>query len=52
MGWLTNEILFYGGIIVAGGSLIMAMIYLVVSYIRKIRIDIWLDEEYGKNEFL
>ena len=50
MDWLTNEIMFYGGIIIAGSSLSVAVIYLVVSHIRKIRIDMQLDEEYGKIE--
>lgn len=52
MDWMTDEVMFYGGAIIAGGSLAMSMIYLIVSYIRKIRIDIQLDEEYGKNELL
>lgn len=50
MDWLTNEVMFYGGIIIAGSSLAAAVIYLVVSHIRKIRIDMQLDEEYGKIE--
>ncbi len=50
MDWLPNEIMFYGGIIIAGSSLAVAVIYLVVSHIRKIRIDMQLDEEYGKIE--
>ena len=50
MDWLTNEIMFYGGIIIEGSSLAVAVIYLVVSHIRKIRIDMQLDEEYGKIE--
>lgn len=52
MKWMTDGVLFYGGIIIAGSSFVMSMIYLIVSHIRKIHIDIQLDEEYGKNKLL
>ena len=48
MGWLTNEALFYGG---GGGlvcSLVLGIVYYAFSYIRKVRLNIQLDEEYGK----
>lgn len=48
MGWLTNELLFYGGIIVAGGSVAAAAIYFILAYVRWTRLSIKLDEEYGK----
>lgn len=46
--WLTNEVLFYGGMSVSACSLILGIMYYVFLYIRKIRLDIQLDEEYGK----
>ena len=48
MGWLTNEFLFYGGMIVAGGSVAAAVIYFIFAYVRWMRLSIKLDEEYGK----
>ncbi len=45
---LTNEILFYGGLAIAGGTLLVAFIYLSISHIKKIRLDAQLDAEYGK----
>lgn len=50
MNWLTNEVMFYGGIIVAGCSLVLGFIYLGISHIRRIRLDVQLDDEYGKRE--
>ena len=44
---LTNEILFYGGIILAGCTLLTGFIYLCISHIQKIRLDAQLDAEYG-----
>ena len=50
MNWLTNEVMFYGGIVVAGCSLVSGIIYLGISHIRRIRLDVQLDDEYGKRE--
>lgn len=50
MGWLTNEVLFYGGIIVAGCSVVAAVIYFSIAYVRWMRLSIKLDEEYGKRK--
>ncbi len=50
MSWLTNEALFYGGIAVAGCSLAAAVIYFSIAYVRWMRLNIKLDEEYGKKE--
>lgn len=50
MTWLTNEDLFYGGIIVAGGSIAAAVIYFSIAYVRWMRLRIKLDEEYGKRK--
>lgn len=47
---LTDEALFYGGIIITGCSLLLAIIFLCVSKIKKIRLDAQLDAEYGKRK--
>jgi len=40
--------MFYGGIALAGCSLIALIIYFIVSHIKKTKLDFQLDEEYGK----
>lgn len=50
MDWLTNEILFYGGIAVALASLAAAFISFFVIQIRKIRLDAQLNVEYGEKD--
>lgn len=50
MEWLTNEVLFYGGIAVAACSFLFAIVYFIVSHIRRIHLDSQLDREYGKKE--
>ncbi len=50
MNLLTDEVLFYGGIIITGCSLLLAIIFLCISKIKKIRLDAQLDEEYGKRK--
>lgn len=50
MGWLTNEALFYGGIIVIGCSVAAAVIYFSIAYVRWMRLSIKLDKEYGKKK--
>lgn len=48
MNWLTDEAMFYGGMIVSACSLILGIVYYIVLYIKKNRLDMQLDEEYGK----
>ena len=48
MEWLTNELMFYGGIAVAGGSAVLAVLCFCVSQFNKVRLNIQLDAEYGK----
>lgn len=48
MDWLTDEALYYGGMLVSACSLLLGIVYCVLPYIRKIRLNIQLDEEYGK----
>lgn len=50
MDWFTDEILFYGGIVVAAGSFFTAVIYFLISQIRKVRLNARLDIEYGERE--
>ena len=48
MEWLTDEILFYGGMIAAIGSAVAAAVYYIIACVRWARLSIRLDEEYGK----
>lgn len=48
MNWLTDEVMFYGGMIVFVCSLVLGIIYCIISYIKKIHLNMQLDEEYGK----
>lgn len=50
MGWLTDEILFYGGMAAAGGALAAALIYCVLSHIGMIRLCARLEAEYGAKQ--
>lgn len=50
MDWLTNEMLFYGGMAGAAGSFVAAIIYFSISQIRKVRLNAQLDAEYGKKD--
>ncbi len=48
MGWLSNELLFYGGIAVCGAALLFAVICLCVSKIRSVKLNTRLEAEYGE----
>ena len=48
MDWLTNEVLFYGGIIMVSCSLFAALVSFFVFKIRKLKLETRLDAEYGK----
>lgn len=50
MNWLTDEMLFYGGIAVAAGSLVVMALYFCVTQIKKVRLDIRLNAEYGEKD--
>lgn len=47
MDWLTDEILFYGGAAAAVSSLVLAIVYLIVSHIHRSHLDLQLEKEYG-----
>lgn len=48
MDCLTNEILFYGGIIITGCSILSAIIYFCVAKIKFVKLNAQLDLEYGE----
>lgn len=48
MGWLTNEILFYGGGVLAGSSVLLAIIFFFISKVKSIKLNAQLDKEYGE----
>ena len=48
MDWLTNEVIFYSGIIVVGLSVLSGGLYLGISKIRALKLKNQLDLEYGK----
>nr|WP_302140114.1 hypothetical protein [uncultured Schaedlerella sp.] len=50
MEWLTDEILFYGGMTAAIGSAGAAAVYYIIACARRARLSIRLDEEYGKTD--
>ncbi len=50
MEWGTNEILFYGGLILAGGSLLLTVIYFCIYKMKSMRLRIQLDAEYGQKD--
>ena len=43
-----GELMFYGGIAVTAVSLAVLLIFLCVIQVIKMRLDLKLDEEYGK----
>lgn len=50
VNWMTNEVLFYGGIGITGGSLLFGIIYLCVSKVKSVRLNAQLDSEYGEKK--
>ncbi len=49
MNWITDEFLFYGGIIIVAISLLLLGIYLCIAKIKGIRLQSQLEKEYGEN---
>lgn len=47
---ITNEMMFYGGIILVAASALGMILYLLVARLKKIKLDMQLDQEYGKAE--
>lgn len=50
MEWLTDELLFYGGMAAAVSTAIISLLYFCVWKVRKAHLDARLDEEYGKRK--
>ena len=50
MGWISDELLFYGGMAVAGCSLLAMILCLCMSQVRKVRLNARLDAEYGERK--
>lgn len=47
---ITNEMLFYGGLIIVAFSCFAGLLYFGISQIRKVKLEQKLDEAYGKKE--
>ena len=45
---ISNELLFYGGIVVIILTLIFAIIFYILLYIKKIKLNAKFDKEYGE----
>lgn len=48
MYWLTNEIIFYSGIVITGCAILLAILYFCVSKIKLLKLSVQLDVEYGE----
>lgn len=45
---ITNEMMFYGGIVIAAAALAAGIVCLLTLKMKKIKLDAQLDEEYGE----
>ncbi len=50
MSWLTDEILFYGGIIGMALAIVLMILYFLISQLRRVKLNVKLDAEYGEKE--
>lgn len=50
MDWLTNEVLFYGGLGITGSTLLLAIILFCVFKVKSVRLNAQLDSEYGEKK--
>lgn len=50
MDWLTDSVIFYGGLIISSASLLIAIAAIFVLRSRKKKLSAKLDEEYGRRE--
>lgn len=48
MEGITNEIMFYGGIILAGSSALLTIIFFCISKVKAIKLNAQLNLEYGE----
>lgn len=50
MEWLTDEVLYMGGLVIAGCSLVSGVLSLCILQIKKVRLDAQLTAEYGEKK--
>lgn len=50
MEWISNEMLYYGGIAIAVTAILAALIFFLTSRMSRHRLDERLNEEYGKSD--
>lgn len=50
MSWLTDEVMFYGGIAITVFSFILGGIFIGMFKYNLFRLKIQFDEEYGKED--
>lgn len=50
MEWITNEMLFYGGFVLIGLSVILMIVFLCIAKIRLVKLNAQLDKEYGERD--
>lgn len=48
MDWITNELIFYGGVCLAAVSVVALIIYFVSYKFRKMKVTNQLIKEYGE----
>ena len=47
---LSTEVIFYGGILIAGCSLLAMILHLCISQVQKVRLHSKLVQEYGEKQ--
>lgn len=50
VGWITDELLFYGGIGIAVTGVILFCLYVCISRIVKKKLEKQLEKEYGERQ--
>lgn len=50
MDWLTNELLFYGGIIITAAAIVATVLHLITARLRAALLKERLRTEYGNIE--
>ncbi len=50
MEWMTDEWLFYGGLILGGISLLIMIFAFCIFQVKKVRLNVQLDVEYGERK--
>ncbi|MBS6395813.1 MAG: hypothetical protein KH452_01495 [Clostridiales bacterium] len=47
---ITDEMMFYGGMVLTAAGVLGLVIYLLTARLRGMKLDLRLDQEYGKTE--